>query len=326
MYRPWGLLDWSLGITSQRKWLFVGALGAEGRSLAAWQWLRELGHEQDRHLVEIEPIGPSRFHARTIDRLEKQRQAFNGLNGKPSEITQVPLLTELHRIDAIAAKLEQQSPSIILDISCLPKRFFFPFLRSFYKCDTVRDLVLTYTLPGRYDLCLTENAGPWEHLPGFPGAGQKSELLIVSVGFLVESLQQNLSSLEDHKAIQLLIPFPAAPSSVRRSWQALYNIRAGPRDPLKFTTHRIGAADISGTFDLIKRLAASHAEPASFAPFGPKPMSAAMCLYATQNNSAVYYPQPRYYNPDYSVEVACVHGKRLVYAYWIKHDGTSLYG
>ncbi len=63
----------------------------------------------------------------------------------------------------------------------------------------------------------------------------------------------------------------------------------------------------------------------SFAPFGPKTFSVAMCLYAIQKDSAVYYPQPTVYHPDYSIGIKNNEPSEAVNAYWIKQGGINLY-
>ena len=83
--------------------------------------------------------------------------------------------------------------------------------------------------------------------------------------------------------------------------------------------------DLSLAFDRIISLAQGTSNVPAFAPFGPKPISAAMCLYAFQKGCAVYYPQPLIYHPNYSVGIGKQNGKDAVNAYWIKHDGEFLY-
>jgi hypothetical protein len=96
-------------------------------------------------------------------------------------------------------------------------------------------------------------------------------------------------------------------------------------DAAKFDNFRVSPDDISGAFDRIVSLAvASNLSPA-FAPFGPKPLSAAICLFAAQRGCAVYYPQPTVYHPHYSRGIRMIGGKPAVTAHWIKHRGKRLY-
>lgn len=50
-----------------------------------------------------------------------------------------------------------------------------------------------------------------------------------------------------------------------------------------------------------------------------------MCLYAMQKNSAVYYPQPTVYNPNYAIGISQNNPLTAINAYWIKHEGENLY-
>jgi hypothetical protein len=318
-------LDWTLSITAPRKWFFVGALGTEERSLAAWSWLRKLGLESESVMVQVNPIDATRFCAPTRTALEIRRRWFFKSGGCVDNIIEHGLFAKPYEIEEMATSLSKKSGSIILDISSLPKRFFFPLLRTFRRHIGISDLVVTYTCPKAYQSGdkLSEGAENWDYLPGFLGTEQKSEILIASVGFMVESLQDHLSGEEAHPAVQLLIPFPAMPSAVRRSWESVFNLQCA-RNFDKFVKHRVDAIDISAAFDQIISLGRNY-DAVAFAPFGPKPISAAMCLYAAQCGSAVHYPQPHGYHPDYSIGVAKLNGKPLVNAYWIKHNGEDLY-
>jgi len=54
-------------------------------------------------------------------------------------------------------------------------------------------------------------------------------------------------------------------------------------------------------------------------------MSLAMCIFATLTNSAVYYIQPRVYNPAYSFGVNYRSGVREIYCYCVRLQGQDLY-
>jgi hypothetical protein len=275
-------------------------------------------------MIQVNPIDATRFCAPTRIALNNRREHFLACGGSGTEIETLGLLAEKHEIDAVAQKLSEKSPSVILDVSSLPKRFFFLLLRAFRQCETIRDLIVTYTCPREYQSedKLSEGAENWDYLPGFLGL-EKSGVLIAAVGFMVESLQEHLSGNAAHPAVQLLIPFPAPPSAVRRSWESVFKLQCA-RNSDKFVKHRVDANDMSAAFDRIRSLG-RHADAVAFAPFGPKPISAAMCLYAEQCDSAVHYPQPHGYNPNYSMGVATVNGKPFVNAYWIKQGGKNLY-
>jgi hypothetical protein len=326
-YRPWGLLDWALDLSKPRRWNFIGALGTEVRSLAAWEWLTELGVLLHYRLLEIHDL-ESRYTALAIKLLHDREEAFRAAGGVPECITHsMELLTELHRIIRIARGVEAATDgSVILDITSLPKRFFFPLLRHFAQSDSVRNLIVTYASAAKYSEAqpLSENAADWLNLPGFHGEDGEPETLVVGVGFMVENLQSHIAEINKHESIKMLIPFPAPLSILRRTWESVYRLESG-RSREKFEHHRVATNDMSAAFDRIASLALGSSANLAFAPFGPKPISASMCLYASQHECAVYYPQPRVYNPEYSMGVAEIDGKRAVFAYWVKHDGQNLY-
>lgn len=325
--RPWGLLDWALGLTQQRRWDFVGALGTEERCLAPWLWLQKLDALATTRLLEIHDQ-PSRHTPDALARLRERALRFFQAGGKTAEITpDLELLAELHRIATIASEIEvASSGSVMLDITSLPKRYFFPILRQLERSDNVRDLVLTYTSPASYleNEPLSEEASDWLTLPGFHAADGEKETLVVCAGFMVESLHSHLATINKPAPVKMLIPFPAPRAVLRLTWRSIFSLEA-KRASDKFEHHRIDPADLSGAFDRIASFARDGSARLAFAPFGPKPISAAMCLYASHHECSVYYPQPSIYHPGYSKGVREVDGKPAVFAYWIKHSGRRLY-
>jgi hypothetical protein len=268
--------------------------------------------------------GPSRHLSRAIAALSARTAEFERDGGVVSNIFDFELLAPLHEILSFAASL--RDANVILDITSLPKRFFFPLIRSFAGDPSISNLIITYTEAGEYvsNEPLSEQWGPWAHIPGFSGDAIGNETLVVGVGFMVESLQQHFSEMTQHDAIQLLIPFPASLVAVNRAWESVYHLQTY-RAAAKFREHRVNIADMASAFDRIQSLAGAGGGKLAFAPFGPKPISAAMCLYAIQSNSAVYYPQPKVYHPDYSRGIRMVGDTSLIHAYWIKHGGQMLY-
>lgn len=327
--RPWGVLDWALELSKPRQWDFLGALGTEERSLAAWHWLREMKILKSSQLLEIRDLH-SRHTLRANELLLEREKEFRLAGGNSDNIhRKLELLSELHRITHIGRESEGVcGGSLLLDITSLPKRFFFPLLRHFEGSQRVRDLVVTYTSASQYidNEPLSENPTDWQTLPGFAAPDGLPETLIVGAGFLVESLHGHLASINrrGNDTVKMLIPFPSPVSVLRRAWDAVFCLES-KRSPEKFEHYRVGSIDLNGTFERIVSLARNASARLAFAPFGPKPISAAMCLYASQSQSAVYYPQPRVYHPEYSKGVGEVDGKRAVYAYWIKHRGQNLY-
>jgi hypothetical protein len=246
---------------------------------------------------------------------------------RPNVVPQ-ELLAPVISLDPLIAAV--QPPSVILDITSLPKRFFFPLLKQLFLRPDVSDLVVTYTLPATYPAApLTEDHEPWDALPTFRQPDPDKEKiahrrLIVNVGFIPDGLVSHLEGRADERQIDLVVPFPAPVASIQRAWKSVWALTSTPYKA-RFTPHRVGANDLSEAFELIISLLPPDTNLVSFAPFGPKPISAAMCLYSTLSGSPVYYAQPKVYRPDYSQGVAKVNGADHILAYWIKHDGQSLF-
>ena len=75
IFRPWGLLDWTLALAEPRNWLFVGAIGTEERSLAAWEWICLLEREQGHLFARIRDV-TSRHSELAEERLGDREHRF----------------------------------------------------------------------------------------------------------------------------------------------------------------------------------------------------------------------------------------------------------
>lgn len=324
-YRPWGSIDWALSLSSPKQWHFVGTIATEERSLCAWAEMRRLGSVSGEAFAEIHDIDSEKYRHRNQIALEQRRAEFTEHGGNSAAIYSFGLMDELFRIDAFSKRVEEGNASVVLDITSLPKRFFFPILRTLVGSANVRNLLLTYTSPESYadDAPLYEDIEPWKTLPGFGGVGSKPEQWIVSVGFLVESLRRYVGD-NPHEKMKIMIPFPAPLAALRRTWKSVADLEQGHSDD-RFDKYRVDTLDMSAAFDRIKSLAGNPPRSLAFAPFGPKPTSAAMCLYALQCDSSVHYPQPTVYHPEYSRGIRSSDPTKAVCAYWIKHEGEFLY-
>jgi hypothetical protein len=324
-YRPWGPVEWALSITNPKQWRFVGSVGTEERSLFAWAQTTKLGVIESAHFAEIHDVDSQKYRARNQDSLAARRAEFARLGGNVAEIHQFSLMAELFFIAKFARDAEGGASSIILDVSSLPKRFFFSILQTLVKSPNVKNLLVTYTSPSSYtdDAPLYENIEQWKTLPGFGGSGGKADVWIVSVGFLVESLRHYVGDNPQEK-LKLLVPFPAPLAVLRRTWKSVADLEQDHSDG-RFDKFRVDTLDVAAAFDRIKSLEGTPPRELAFAPFGPKPTSVAMCLYAMQKNSSVHYPQPTIYHPDYSKGIGNDGSSKAISAYWIKHEGEFLY-
>ena len=328
-YRPWGSIDWALSLSTQHQWQFVGVIGTEVRSLCAWRHMHQQKAIAGELLAEIQDVESEKYRERTEAALTERRADFLQAGGSASAIRNFPLMAELYVVNAFANAAAAMGSSLVLDITSFPKRFFFLILKTLIKNTGVRNLLVTYTSPSSYvddGQPLYEDIEQWKTLPGYGGSSNKPELWIVSVGFLVESLRQYVGDNPNDK-MKLLIPFPAPLSTLRRTWQSVSELEERHSQE-RFEKYRVDPLDISAAFDRITSLIGTPQRNVAFAPFGPKPTSVAMCLYAMQreDQSSAHYPQPTVYHPDYSIGIRKDDPSTAVNAYWIKHDGEFLYG
>lgn len=328
-YRPWGMLDWVLPRCLIRgNWALLGCLSTGERSLSAWRVLKNHGCLGSVKLLRIENK-PSRHDTATQQREGERLTEFEAEGGDRRVIDRHHLLEPSSKIvDVIDTFLPIAGPNIVLDVSTLPKRFFFPLLKLLLnRTADVQNLVITYTSPGGYTSeKLAENFDQWDHLPLFSGAytTAKPQMMVINVGFEGLGLQEQVDHGEAGLPIKLLFPFPAPPQAYRRSWDLVRRLQKH-RSLDAFQTYRTDAKEVGDAFDRLVSLTDHGKQRAILAPFGPKPISVAMCIFATRTESQVFYTQPTVYHPNYSYGVAEVGGLPAVWAYCVRLNGREYY-
>ena len=215
-YRPWGALFRALNLCSKRNWGFVGTLATEDRSLCAWKQMKASSLIKEEIFLKINPINSSKYSVETNQRLNSKFSEFCGLHGGKDSIFEYELMSELYLIKSLLDRIKNLSESVVLDISSMPKRFYFLILRDLINNPNVQDVLLTYTSPESYTKePLYEDIDVWKNLPGFGGnISTQKENLIVSIGFLVESLKNYLTTASGLGKVSVMFPFPS-PLSVQ---------------------------------------------------------------------------------------------------------------
>jgi hypothetical protein len=323
--KPWGPLDWVLSKTrlSARPGVLLGAIGFEDRCREVPRIANRSGVSQMK-LLEIDDP-PSRHSVRCIQKREANKQALLAA-GYPIEPIGVALETS---DDVLKSSFGRILPNLIptdgidlwIDISCLPKRFFFFFVKLALESPLVRSLLVAYTQPepGRYtEDHLAENPNDLRPLPGFVGAFDPADLVVIGMGFEALGLHQLLNEFRDKRRdIVLIVPFPPGQPYSRRIWESVIGIGVNGDAS---STPRVAAVDAFGTYELLCALRSpedAKDKPVVLAPYGPKPVSLGMCLYALRSGAAVVYTQPRTYHPEYSVGIGRAWG------YYLKLDGKE---
>lgn len=328
-YRPWGLLDWLIPrCAGTSRWALLGCLSTGERSLAAWRILKANDALSSVKLLRIKNK-KSRHDAAVLQRENERLAEFLGEGGRLEEIESHELLEHQSKIiDVVQGVLSAGNPNVILDVSTLPKRFFFPFLKLLLKDPVaIPNLLVTYSSPlGYTNEKLAENFDQWDHLPLFSGAYTTAEpkMMIVNVGFEGFGLQEQVDHAEAHLPIKLLVPFPTPPQASKRTWELVRRLQKY-RNLESFQTYLTDARDVGEAFDRLISLTGRGTRPAILAPFGPKSLSVAMALFATRTESQVFYTQPTVYHPQYSYGVNMIGGASAVWAYCIRLNGREYY-
>jgi len=323
--RPWGDLDWVLGHLPGKRWSLLGAVSTEDRCLATLDTLKGCdGRSRFLAIIDPDPLDKTLF----ISAIENRKKEVIALGVRQSEVVDVKLMAGLDDIEQEVLKfLEKASSDIVLDISSMPKRWFFPVLKFMLSDARVENLHVSYASPLSYGEILSENPEPIRMLPGFSGdGGTEYESVIVGIGFEPLGVPNLFTELQINR-LRLMFPFPPGPPAFMRNWMFVKLIEEMTEAKEIDTPDRVSLHlyDCPQIFDALREMTDTADRTSVFAPYGPKPMSLAMCLYSLAASEAfkrpipVYYSQPRRYAPDYSS------GVRGNSAYCIKLSGRNLY-
>jgi len=231
------------------------------------------------------------------------------------------------------------SENVILDITSFPKRWFFPIVQYLMNDERVRNLVVVYTQGTKYAKVISRNPEALRPIQGFTAVTGRSEhdYAFVGVGFHLLGFPRMFG--EDRpRALKMLFPFPPGPPGLKRNWKFVESMERivgrendGLKkvDPIDFI--QLSALDVSQTFDAIRSVT-NHGERTSYMlPFGPKPVSLAMCIFAVSAEKygkpevPIYYAQPSQYALHYTEEPLRNNGKLSSLAYTLIHEGRNLY-
>jgi hypothetical protein len=332
VYKPWGPLEWLLPRLDGKRWSVLGVLGTEDRCTATLEALAGAEIETTRTLCIHDPApAPRNLFLQQYAKLGARLISLGAIAGN---FRDVQLMAEIDVIrDELNAFLETATPHIILDISSMPKWWFFPLIRMLLDDSRVETLVATYATAEKYGDNLSSDPAPLSPLPTYsePPDRTTNDELIVGIGFAPLSLRELYAA--DAKKIRYLFPFPPGPPNFMRNWEFLRTLETEieNRTMEEDDRHYVHMYDCPGVFEALKKFTNDGNRTTALAPFGPKTMSLAMCVFALAASRAgkapvhVYYTQPRRYALDYTSGIRRVNGVAEVRGYCLRLNGQDVY-
>ncbi len=321
-FRPWGELNWVLNKINVNKWFYVGCLSTEERCLGCFNTLQQRNLIADSLFVEV--IDPGSSQNKIIrSKINKNKNKLASISTKLT-IEDVDLLCEDYEIVAIAESIiSARQRNIVLDITSFPKRFFFPVVKLLSREKYIDNLIITYTKAEKYASDdLSDDPEPWYPLPLFRPVGfpePRYELAFVGTGFMPFSLPKLLKDNHSEISLRLFFPFPPGPPNYQRSWEFIRKIEKHYVLKDQDEIARVNSLDVNEVFDYINDATDNGEKKCLFAPYGPKPISLAMCLFAIKHNLPAFYTQPKFYNPGYSI------GSKETISYLIRLNNHDYY-
>ena len=287
-FRPSGPLNWLLDkLPTLSTWSLVGTTSAEARSINVIVELLKNGQLSNAEFLRVEPTAsrkPNRFRENTLRLLDARQKRSTKIAGKSIRHHPIDLLCREEELIRTCRKcLESSDTNLIVDISSMPKRFFFPLLALALRSGTHANIIVAYTSPKSYGETLAEDPLPWNAFPMFgatPLTG-KDLKLIIGVGYQPLRLSEIVSGIRfNHDNVELLLPFPSVHPGFIKNWEFVRQIRTEIMHLREHAIKRVPTMNASIVFDRIVAITNNGTAPAVLAPYGPKPVSLSMCLYA----------------------------------------------
>lgn len=306
-------------------------LGTEDRCTATLTATNSVLHAR-RFLKILDPhLAPAAAFDARFDEIQG-RLVADGTH--ISDIRAVDLLQDIDTMqDELDLFLANSGSRVILDLTSMPKWWFFPVIRYLLASSAVETLIVTYTSAQHYGEQLSSDPAPLGPLPTFdePRAKDDYEELVVGVGFaplgLKDLFEANIGK------IRYLFPFPPGPPNFFRNWHFLRTLEAEVENRNLRVDDRwqVHMYDVPSAFDALRTVTKNGDRTCALAPFGPKTLSLAMCLFALAAARAskepvhVYYTQPRRYAINYTTGIKEVDGVPDIKGYCLRIDGRDLY-
>lgn len=338
-FRPFGPLQWTLGNLKQvKKWSLIGTVSPEDRCLSVLSQLDDDNKLEKAEFIRIDPSqrkGNPKFRERFTKKLNSKQKAAMKIADKKLSVHQAEILcSEGELIQLFTEAVTACTENLIIDISAMPKRFFIPLVTRAVEMRKLKNLVVTYTTPEKHGQSLAEDPQPWNSLPMFGAASSrdvKDVKLIVAVGYLPLRLSEKVDGHKFNASnVELLLPFPSIHPGFRKNWEFVAHIKQQIPNLRSSSIKRVSTNNMPLAFEKIVGITDFRNTQCVLAPFGPKPISLAMCLYgiACRNNDLpieIGYTQPQVYADDYSSGIAMKDQLPDTTAYCVMMNGKNLY-
>ncbi len=335
IFRPWGLYNNVFQSAPKSEWGFLGSISSEERSTAFYtQFIKEnkchksiffqLNQERSRYSTQANSATATNYQSLIRQGVAPECFVQHDLNAPFNEYAN--FIDELIFVTG--------NSNLVIDITSMPKRLFFYSLRQALSTKSkLANVVVTYTEPEGYGKdALAENQRRWAPLPGFSGPKKipHENKVIIGIGFEPLGLPELVATGEfEGSQISLLFPFPSQPDRVAKNWKFARDLFPNINTDI-VSIHRVDGVNVPEIFDSISRIGNFGDIHLKLAPFGPKPISLGMALYASKyskgdNATSVFYTQPTIYNPNYSSGINYVNGCPAINCYCVRIDGKNLY-
>ena len=332
-FRPWGNFHSVFRNHDVGDWNFLGCVSMEDRCSATSQELPQHLNWAHKLVLRIDD-NPSLASDEINRKTDLNEQIFLANGFDVNDFSRLGISTAFGVLDE---RLKEflgglVEPNIVLDITSLPKKVFFFIIRLLLSGNyNFENIVITYAKPERYASApLSESPEPWDALPGFRLSRDKPKhrKLIIGVGFEPLGLTKISDTGEFRSApVSFLFPFPSKANRIAKNWRFIRRIFPNESH---IDVISVDASNLPEVYDKICGMGDGGDLPIALAPYGPKPMSLAMAIYAsntgaTENPTGVYYTQPTFYNPDYSGGIKRLNGIADIDAYCLTLNGNKLY-
>jgi len=257
-------------------------------------------------------------------RIEEQRNRLKKANVAYTQKS-MPLRASEDELLALVEDVlhSTSAATVVVDITSFPKRYFCLLVKELLG-SAVRNVIVTYAAagPGGYTgLHLAEDPLPADHLPGFVAElPPRGDTLVLCIGFEPLRLRSLMKEVaKRRKGIRIVLPFPPDGVFTRRCWDTLFQITEGHVEEIRRDDIEVVATwDAEQVYRTLK-FWDSASNGLTLAPFGPKPLTLGMTLFAIEHKAGLYYTQPKAYNPNYSSGVSDI------WAYVVKWGGVPCY-